>query len=304
MSDGQTIVGFLGIIPTRFQLCGQETTVFNATTWRVLAAYRGHGIGLLLKAIAYSKNTLLFDTTPTDAVAEIARKLKFRKLPRPAIYDQYQRSSLALNLRRVFVYRFPGLRKFKSLERLQALFSGVLEMRIRRLERKTTLRVISLETADESFDELWQRTKRLYPNTNVRTSESLNWHCFAHKSFKKHLFGCLDQNDLLVGYAIFWVRPLKDLTVMECVDLWYDISHSSAVHALVGFSVRYAKTNKFDVVEVPHFNQAIYQFCRELGFLRKKYRDRKDLYLSKPDIEREMNPVNSYFVSLQGDFLL
>ena len=76
LKDNDRIVGFFGIVPTRFQLSYNPITVFNSTTWRVMSEYRGKSLGLLAKHLNAAEKTILFATTPNAEVSSILDKFK------------------------------------------------------------------------------------------------------------------------------------------------------------------------------------------------------------------------------------
>ncbi len=80
-NDNNKIVGFIGNIPTFFHFQGKKIIVFNATSWRVNNKYRNQSLSLIFKSVGYSKNSLQFDTTPSDDVINILNSLKFQQFP-------------------------------------------------------------------------------------------------------------------------------------------------------------------------------------------------------------------------------
>jgi hypothetical protein len=87
-----------------------------------------------------------------------------------------------------------------------------------RFRNNFTMHVQPIERADRRFDELWERTRYLYANTNIRTSEIINWYCFDNQFFNKIVFGYFI-HDRLFGYVIF--VDDKESNALRCFDLWY-----------------------------------------------------------------------------------
>ena len=79
--DNDSIVGFLGNIPSLFKLRDQTVVVFNASTWRVLPEFRGRSLELLGQLMACSKDTISFITTSGRPVLDILDNLKFEPFP-------------------------------------------------------------------------------------------------------------------------------------------------------------------------------------------------------------------------------
>ena len=81
LKDSGRIVGFLGNIPSFFQLDSKPVAAFSVTTWMVLPSYRDLSLELLLTQMRLAKDSLLFDTTPTRGVAQILENLGFTLVP-------------------------------------------------------------------------------------------------------------------------------------------------------------------------------------------------------------------------------
>src|SRR5204862_2980909 len=108
---------------------------------------------------------------------------------------------------------------------LATLGAPVLDLfqaiRLRGLESSRRADVRELTRADETFDDLWQRTRTRWANTNVRTAQMVNWYCFAKQPAEKRLFAYLEGGELL-GYMVLLVKGDAGRRLMECVDVWID----------------------------------------------------------------------------------
>lgn len=83
-ADSQ-IVGFFGIIVTDYLNKNKRFKALNASTWRVAAQYRNLSMSLFLRFYSLKNKYLLFNTSPTDNVAEVLETFKFQKMTR--IYE-------------------------------------------------------------------------------------------------------------------------------------------------------------------------------------------------------------------------
>ena len=273
-NDG-TIVGFIGRVPTFFQRQGAAVTAFAVTTWRVLAAHRNQSMKLLFQFLKASEDRLLFDTTPDPAVAKILERSGFGPLP---VKDP--RASFAL------LSPFP-------LKIFQKFRGG-------KFKSETGTEVKRVEKADSAFDELWQRTKGRYFDTNVRTAEVLNWYCFKSPHARKDLFGFYREGRL-EGYAVMWGRQAKTRREFECVDLWTDPSDEKMVPSLVRAILDDAGKNSYDLVFFPHFDPSFSGGFKKCGLFQRKI-SRGDRYVKREECGRMFRADNSYFVGCQGDF--
>lgn len=299
LRENGAIVGFLGSIPTCFQLDGQNMTVFNSTTWRVLPEARQQSMNLLSKLLMASRQSILFNTTPNDEVILILKALKFQAIPGST--GDY-RSLVIINFEKVALSKLGHRPGKKIAAKLAApLLNLIQRVRLRNLPQATSLQVKQITEADTSFDQLWSRTKDLYPNTNLRTAEVINWCCFQNKGLEKIAFGCYNQDQLL-GFAIFAPRLSKrhNLNILECLDLWLDPSESTMMSALIEAASRYAHTHALDLVSFPHFNSQMGQQFNQLGLFQTKA-EKNEYLKASPRLARHLTPETSYFVGLQGD---
>ncbi len=294
------IVGFCGMIPSKFQQHGQEEVAFSATTWRVLPEHRSESLSLLFKLIHASKHTVLFCTTPGDVTASVLKALKFQLLPR----SDNLRSIVPINFQSVVNAQFGGKRTFPFLEKAVARGLAFLQSARLRLAREdgAGMEVRELQKADPAFDKLWDKTKGLYPNTNVRTAEVVNWFCFGNQHFEKQLFGCYQHGELL-GYAVCRVNAANksNLKVLECVDLWPGPAGDHLLESLVRGVKAYAQEHLYDVVAFPHFNREIGCALKKLGLMRVKDKERREYFKVNTAAGGEVTACNSYFVTAQGD---
>ena len=102
-----------------------------------------------------------------------------------------------------------------------------------------------IEEADYLFDELWDSTKTKFLNTNVRTSEILNWYCSNKGTTNNIIFGCYQENKLL-GYLLCTCEDgdniFKRITV---VDFWGYMGDDQIVNSLLKGLLNILLPNKF-----------------------------------------------------------
>jgi len=270
LKDKGRIVGFRGIIPTKFQLFGKQIVAYNSTTWRVSRKHRNQSMVLFFKVLNASKDTLHFDTTPTGLVVELMNIYKYRKIP-----GSYAKiSMLKVSEKRCFN----------------------LSKKSRMLDTKQIIK------AESSFNRLWERTKNIFSNTNVRTADVINWY-LKDKIQRKIAFGCYQHNEL-IGYVICWIRVLKGYRVLQWVDLWgYHPIKNDVLDSLVNYTVEYAKNNSFECVIFTHFTNNVGKYFKKMDLLEI---DSEKLFYFKanPDTLNKITGKNSFFVDIQGDYCL
>lgn len=298
LQEGRNLVGFIGMIPTFFQISGAETTVFNVTTWRVLPAYRKHSMKLLFELLRASGRSILFDTTPDARVAEVLQRFGFENIPGSGNGKSLIMINGAKVLARKIGRRFLG-RWAGSL--LDAPFRTIQFYRTSGLRTGEAGKVRRLGRADAAFDELWKTSRHLYPNTNLRTSAVINWYCFGNESHQKELFAYYKAGQL-TGYAILWGKENDGCRELECVDLWRGSMENGGVESLVKAVWEFAKENSYDLVKLPHFTPGLGQLFRQWGLWQVGGRSSDRYFKASPELGNRMTGANSYFVGHQGDY--
>ena len=296
------IVGFLGAIPWKFQLGGQETTVFAGTTWRVLPEHRGMSIALKRRQMDEHVDVLHFSTTPRAEVERLLTLLGYEPM-RSGEGDETH-SAIILNFEKLFQAKFNLRATGRALAKsAEPTLRAIQRLRMRRLRHCAHERVRELHHADEAFDELWQRTKTRYPSTNIRTAEAINWYCFSSPESKKTLLGYFD-GDRLAGYIVFLSAERRGVRFFECVDLWIEPGprHEVILGALIEKARRCAKEASFDRIYLPHFDRAAGETYDRLGLLRMSGARRPGYYIGPSELMHQLRPANSYLVLAQGDY--
>jgi hypothetical protein len=297
LSEKDAIVGFVGNLPSNLLLAGRPATAYSATTWRVLPEYRNQTLGLIFQWMALGKSAVLFATTPTQDVVKILQTMRFRLLP-PA--DDYSTSVLVLSSRSVIaamggdnpLAEFAGLLGGAAADQVQ-------KFRSRKIHSADTEPVRRFCQADTLFDQLWERTKDLYANTNMRTSSWINWYCFHPPNAGKFLLGYV-QDDRLRAYAICQPKRHEKLKLLECADFWGEANMEDTMPALLHAIERQARQDGYDLVIFPHFTRAYGAALESLGLTTRKFSLKTNYF--KPQAGAEVTEQNSYFVSAQGDY--
>jgi hypothetical protein len=289
---GGDVVGFLASVPGLFQLGGNPKTVFSVSTWMVLPGHRDESLRLLVEQMASCEDALLFDATPTKAVSEILLNMGFRLLP----WGRERESLLIVDspsfLRAATRGWLGGPLSSGALDALQGFrlrgLAGPLEASP------------SAEIGPE-FDDLWERTRGLHANTNVRGSEILRWHCLADRRVDKRLLACRGGGRAL-GYLILKARLRRGLRTLECVDAWLDPQAEGAFDALLLAAREYARLRRFALVSFPHFSRGFGARLRRAGLLEAGLKDRRSFVKAPAEADALIRGDNSYFVALQGDY--
>jgi hypothetical protein len=301
-NDG--IVGFIGNVPTRFQLHGRQVVICNATTWRVLPEFRNQSLTLLFKLINAAKGSILFVTTANDNTSQILNAFRFQVVSRPGDDLNYKASIIVSNAAKVINAKLTGRAFGKLIEKpLAHIVDAIQGVRLRGLKEIDTYTVREVPHADIDFDNLWTRTRAVFSNTNVRSAEVINWQCIDSGGGGKRLFGCY-RGSQLTGYMTVWprIRTKSEINVLECVDLWIDPVEKLTLQSMIAFCRQYARNTGFDMVLLPHFTDNLARCFRQMKLLQCSIPARKEYYKVGTDVN--MEEKSSYLVSAQGDYSL
>lgn len=305
LKDNDKIVGFIGVIPSKFQLSGRETTVLNGTTWAVLPEYRQYSMQLLAKQLNTDKDTLFFNTTMNELSLGIIKACKFRLLPRGLSKENKKHQSVIfLKPENVVQKKLKSSFLANSAGKLIDIYQF---FKINKIKNSNLADINIIDTADSYFDKLWEKTKNCFQNTNIRNQEFIKWHCFVNEDFKKTCFGYF-KGQTLLGYIIFsnneYLFYSRGLKVFECLDLWFDfktLDHST-IGSLLNYALCYAKERDCDLMLFHHFNKLVSTLFKQIGLLSFTFGERRDYFYGSAEIIKNINSENSYFSYMQGDY--
>jgi hypothetical protein len=297
--DQGNTAGFIGNVPSLFQLQRRELRVFGGTTYRVLPANRNSSVRLYLAQIAAQGSALLFNTTPNPGVERVLDYLQFRSLPS-------HRSG-----RRFLVAIDPG-RAMRAhlrsrLEHLPDAIAGVplalAQLPLRYRLRGAALEVRILQRADEAFDDLWSRTRDRYANTSIRSAAQVQWMCFANADARRTLLGCYAGGSLS-GFAIFGDTLWRGTRVLDLVDLWTDGPRHEVARALLAAVWEYARKHRHAVVALYDYQPGDAELFRDLGIFLTLPDPRKHYYRCPESEDRALSLAETCFSGLEGDRFL
>lgn len=291
------IAGFIGNIPTFFQWHGKTVLACNATTWRVSPPYRKHSLPLFFKLLNASQHTVLFVTTPSPAVAEMLKVLKFAPVPREE--DRY--SVLVVNranvIRSVLAQASVPAWALSAISPLFRFFPAGGE---RSFVRADSFQVQRLTQADSSFDKLWELKRNAFAHTAVRTADVINWYCFAEKHYEKFLFGCFREGELK-AYLILAEDFGGRCRALRCLDLWGDLERAGVLQTMLKEVWEFARAGSFDLVYFPHYSISLGRAFGSLSFVSRRYRERSQYFKIDPERCESLEAKNSYLSDLHGD---
>ena len=247
------------------------------------------------------KEMLHFSTTPRAEVTAMLKLLRYQPIDRG---EDDEHSVIVLNFDAILRNKYQDVCMGAFTVRILTPLLRVYQFfRMRHLNAFHPEAVKEIATADDSFDDLWQRTKKKYSNTNVRTADTVNWYCFSNKQAVKKLLGYYEGGKL-IGYMAFMANENPEVRILECVDLWIDSDGGEGriLGSLVAKAQDCAKQFSFDQVMLPHFNRETAALYKKLGLLRQRTWKKNEYIKAPQHILEKITAENSYFVSAQGDY--
>lgn len=294
---GARIVGFVGLFPSHFQLNGAETRAWISTTWRVHGAHRGESLKLMSAVVSAARNHLLFSTTARHEIAPVMQVLGYRRMP--ALGGR--RSLLVVDTARFAAVL--GVRAATAMARVFAPVVRRVHFRVFALLASPGFDARQIHAADGAFDALWDRTRRQYPTATVRNASWVNWQCFANRWFAKEVVAAYDGSQLR-GFAVAMAADWKGLRILDCVDLWYDFDDLAVAVVLMRGLADLAVARNCDVVQVPHFNEAVGRALSGRGLLSTNREPIAGYWRGPKPLMDGLTARNAYLTLIEGDRFL
>ena len=291
------IVGFIGCIPSYFLLSGKQIIVFNETTLRVDKQFRGiDSINMIFKLVDYTKESIHFRAGGLEEARKMQAWLGFKNIFSKERIKTYY---IIIKPWNIIINRFPNLVANKLLKiilyQLTFFYKLIINVLINMAQEHYDVRII--EEADYLFDELWDSTKTKFLNTNVRTSEILNWYCSNKGVHRNIILGCYEGNNLL-GYLLCTCEQETILKKITVVDLWGYIDDEKVVNSLLKRLLIFGADHDYDLVILPVFHERIKTSCKKY-FIHRPSMSMQ--FKAKKEVLKKITNDSSYFSYLQGD---
>lgn len=291
------VVGFVGNIPIRYYIKGQERTACCITSWYVGEEYSKRSLELLIPFIKQKVPALLLDTTPIEKVVKILLQLGFRSLEKKWLKrDVFYPTDMA-EFWNFLAGRFGSNRVITVFFKLAGLFvipavkfyQIVCKFRLPAINKKYTFSEI--KRFDKSYALLWDKLKEKYDVLAVRNETTLNWFFFGSNdisSSRKVIE--LRCDDALIGYVA--VKEIKHnlhnriycyFEVVDMVILNGDaLDYKFALKGLLWLAKK--NENKIMLIKLNSFDENIENILFRFGFF---WRYGKSRFLYKHTTEHE-----------------
>lgn len=311
LKNEEMIVGFLAKFTTKMQFNGREVFVANASNLSVHKDFRGKGLGLKLRReyAHTSKDQIMFATTPgNDATRKINERIGFKSLHNDVDHIYEIDSLIITNASKTIRFSHVVQKIAKHFSFAVVILASFLRVvnafQLIRLKKHIANRkdivVMQLDSADDSFDKLWEETKNYYMLTNVRTSDVINWHLNLNPKSKKRLYACYREGELL-GYMIIADIKIREIDLKYCIDVWFRKQHEYIIGSVIDFLLRQKDASNYGGIILPHFNMLISNYLSSMGLFKIKGRKINNFYSAPEPIREKIRPDNCYLVHIQGD---
>ena len=172
-------------------------TALNASTWRVDAQYRNLSMSLFLRFYSLKNKYLLFNTSPTDTVAEVLETFKFQKMTR------------------IYEYVFPLCQK--SLFNPVKVFHHIKGIGQRRKLPQGNCRLM---TDEDSFvvPDMTQMMSDHYLVKDIDMTY-LKWMCFDNKQGDKKVVGYFTDEKKVSSFVILKKHKKKTIRILDYFTL-------------------------------------------------------------------------------------
>ncbi len=309
VKDNDRILGFIGKFPVKFLLNGNATVSSNGIGLLLDSSLRGSGMGKKLKDkhTELSKGKFIFATSPNKISLKINKALGFKLLPRDiGTYNLY--SLLPVNASNSLKLMFHLFKVSRSLAPLSVTNHnlGVMKNKLfsKHILQDNSDKTLKIHHAGDEFDLLWDKTKNLYKNTNIRNAEIINWYLQPTKYAEREVYATYSR-DTLMGFIVVRPTMFKGLRLMLCVDLWVrPENRKNTIKSLITFAEEQAEEKKYSAILLPHFSKALSRDLDGIGLFKIIGAKRNELYLKPKNYEAIIEDENSYFTYMNGDRFL
>lgn len=259
-----SIVGFIGNVPVKFFMCGQEKTAVAAVTWYVNPSERGLSSIRLLNEFLKQKNVslFLFNTDKKDLM-KLLYKNKFKKYILPMFQTKYffvlnKYKIVFILIKLGIIQRFGNFTSlWKMLKQIGFFVCGyVYQKPLPRLrpQQEKEYTVSLCTSCDASFSKIWESTIHRCDVTFSRDVKTLNWIYFSSiKPSQRVVIQCRRmQDNSLAGYMVFDIQRSNpsDTGVMKLMDMCIERNDLSIIHLLLQFAIETGIQNTVAILEL------------------------------------------------------
>jgi hypothetical protein len=254
-----SILGFIGNIPVKYLVHGEERIAAASNSWYVDPSVRG-----IFSFIIFNKflkkngaSLFLFKGEDNKNIMNILSKYKFEEYILPLSQKEYvliiDKGNVIINvLSFVLNYRTPKLSNFLEYsKRVGSLLWGYLYQKpiVQGSNIYDEAYFSSVCTScDDSFSTLWKPYLNTCDVTISRDTKTLNWLYFSSARFyKRVVIQCKrSSNEALAGYMVFDLMHNKksEVVKMYLVEMCIENNDPRVLASLTSFAIEIGKQNR------------------------------------------------------------
>jgi hypothetical protein len=310
------IVGFIGNIPVKFLIRGQESIAAAAVLWYVDPSIRGLFSIRLFNEYLNQKNIslYLFDTR-NDNLKRILHKYMFEEIKLPASQTEYfiiinrkinRKNVVAMARGFIFLGKISGVNDMWELLKRSGTFLRVYLFKgpgIRSGIPPGEKNNISLCTTwDDSFARIWEPHQNINEITLSRDPKTLNWlyFTFIKPPNQRILIQSRRSGDnSLAGYLVFDIFRKKpsDAGIMQLMDMCIENNDPHTLESLLAFAVEFGKQDNSALLGLWANNEETEAFFHSrFRLMRAAKADRFVRFSQIPDIPSK--PLTLFFPAI------
>lgn len=281
LADGESVHGFLGLVPVVFRIAGEDVVGASGTTWVVDPAFRARSLELYMQYMAWGDCNFLIDTTAGEVAGKCHAALHrgMRHVPLPGFGERllwiWKPSAIADKISARLSARVKA-RWWAVVPAKRLLVT--LAARIRFLPHRTVPAQASyLSVEDTSFappelDALWNRHRDSYGVTTKRDFTFVSWRVFGSAELRSRtrLLVCR-RHGVVVAYLILYRKSPQHFLI---ADLFPMKDEAAARKRLIRRAWELARNDGGAVLEVYGFHPELMDEVRTL----RPYAMRADLW--------------------------
>ncbi len=276
LENEDLIVGFIGNVPVKFLIRGEEKTAVAAVAWHVDPSVRGlSSIGMLKEFAQQDNASLYLFNTDKEDLMKLLFKLKFKKFVLPRFQTKYfyilKPSALVAVLIRLNILKrvYNSASLWKMLKEIGSFLNAYLHQKpaVRpNPAREKKFRTSLCTSCDESFSTIWEEFLNGCDVTLSRDTETLNWLYFSSiEPSERVVIQCRRSGDnSLAGYMVFDLqRPrASDAIVMKLMDLCIAKKDPEVLTSILDTAMETAKQRNAAALELWALDEEMDTFLR------------------------------------------
>ncbi len=310
------IGGFLGCIPVKYFIQGQERIAYSLTSWYVRKSCRDESIKLLAPFFKLKGPCLLLDTTPLEKIIDMLLRLGFSKLEQKWPMEEAVYPINTYELWSFIIRKKINQKLISSILRLVGLFivlpvkiyQRICLLRVAAMDRRYTFKEI--HRFDDTHSLLWDNIKKEYDIIAMRDKVNLNWYFFGSKGLRSTRRAIEIKNgENLIGYVVVKLvvsmQDAKSYYYLEVVDMVMVEKSISAYYTALRGLLWLAGNSKKKImlILISPFVKDIKACLGKFGFFRKTGKSRFVYkYIGDDGIAIKDYGLNNFYATpLDGD---